>query len=236
MEYLANGTLADVIRGNFAIIPEHTKIRWIKEILEGLQYLHDRGIAHRDLKPENIGFDNNMCAKLIDFGLSTQSSSKEARCTTPCGTPFFTAPEVILGHSYNAMKADMWSFGMTLYLMVHQKFPFPDMSQGRYISHISKFSHAIDTNYTGSYANLLHNTLSINPANRVDAYILLNDPIFKNAEDLTYLTIGTRPIFGTKGKKRYPLMVKSTSLDAYSFKPHIIVPSVHPRFSNYTPV
>ena len=239
MEFLTNGTLADLLRGNFALISEHTKIRWIKEVLEGLQYLHRRGIAHRDLKPDNIAFDSNMRAKLIDFGLSTESSQK-MRSTTPCGTPFFTAPEVILGTSYNAVKADIWSFGMTLYIMINQRFPFPDMTQKRYINQLHKLRSVMDNDYNGKFATLLQRSLVIDPHLRGSVDDLLKDPIFLNAEDLSYVYLPfnkpTNLLQKHQSKKKIPIMVKSTSMDASAFKPHIFVPTVHSRYINRTPV
>lgn len=73
-------------------------------MLEGLKYLHDRGIIHRDLKCANVLVDNMGVVKLSDFGASknimqnldpTQALSSEAMSKSIIGSPYWMAPEVI---------------------------------------------------------------------------------------------------------------------------------------------
>lgn len=85
-------------------------------------YLHKKGFIHRDLKPENICIDNNKLIKIIDFGTSRKFSSNRFLKQIK-GTPFYMSPEIVNGKCYD-QKADMWSVGLILYIMLTGKSPF----------------------------------------------------------------------------------------------------------------
>ena len=235
MELLPKGTLMDVIMQDHDCLFEQKLISWTKEILEALNYLHERGIAHRDLKPENIGFDIFMHAKLIDFGLSTEYRDSD-RCTTPCGTPYFIAPEIMLNSSYNAMKTDVWAFGMTLYVLINKKFPFPMMSSKRYLDALSELDSLLDKNYHGPFESLLSSSLVIDPEQRKSVPELLKDRLFVKHDDLSQQKRRFRPSNSFRGKNLLAVRGRCTSLDADKFRPLIIIPQFHQRFSIQTPV
>ena len=95
----------------------------------GLQYLHSMNIAHRDIKPGNILLDSNFYPVLCDFGLSKNISQSEKLVTRGIGTPLFCAPEVMdleEVDDYDGKKADIYSFGMTIYSILFDKIPFDD--------------------------------------------------------------------------------------------------------------
>jgi len=75
------------------------------------------------LKPENLILTEKKELKVIDFGLSNQYETGNT-CLTPCGSPCYAAPEMILGKPYHGLKTDIWSSGITLYAMVCGKLPF----------------------------------------------------------------------------------------------------------------
>ena len=97
----------------------------MKDCLNGLVYLHDRGIVHRDLKPENLLYaksDEDCGLKIADFGLASMLSEKEL-LSTACGTPGYVAPEILFKKGYG-IEVDMWSIGVIFYILLSGCPPF----------------------------------------------------------------------------------------------------------------
>ncbi|KAG1359054.1 hypothetical protein COCNU_08G005000 [Cocos nucifera] len=114
LEFVPGGSISSLL-GKFGSFPESVIRTYTKQLLQGLEYLHQNGIIHRDIKGANILVDNKGCIKLADFGaskqvakLATMNAAKSMK-----GTPYWMAPEVILqtGHSFSA---DIWSVGCTV--------------------------------------------------------------------------------------------------------------------------
>lgn len=95
----------------------------IKEILQGLKYLHDKLIVHCDIKLENILVDYNGNIKICDFNLSRILKDKDELIYNKSGTPKYFSPEYILktGHSF---PADIWATGVIFYSILFNLFPF----------------------------------------------------------------------------------------------------------------
>lgn len=100
-------------------------------MLEGLTYLHERGIIHRDLKCANVLVDNMGVVKLSDFGASKNilqnvgATGSVKLSKTITGSPYWMAPEVVkkVGHS---KAADIWSLGCCVIEMLTSKPPWSE--------------------------------------------------------------------------------------------------------------
>jgi len=100
---------------------EYCAIKIVKQILEGLVYLHDKKIAHCDVKLCNIMLADDHTVKLIDFGVS-QRCSESVLLSSEVGSPSFIAPEVLAG-SYTE-QCDMWSLGCVVFILLFGFNPF----------------------------------------------------------------------------------------------------------------
>ena len=94
----------------------------IREILEGLDYIHKQQIIHRDLKPENILFNYNV-VKISDFGWAVYNDVGAGMRKTVSGSPLYYPPEIVKGEQYDA-KIDLWNVGMMTYECLLGKIPF----------------------------------------------------------------------------------------------------------------
>ena len=115
LEYASRGELFDYLVERHSLSPE-VALRFFRQIICGLEYLHTLGICHRDLKPENILLDEQCNIKIADFGFARFLKSNIA--DTSCGSPHYAAPEVIRGESYDGRAADIWSCGVILYALL----------------------------------------------------------------------------------------------------------------------
>lgn len=102
-------------------------VSYFKQIVEGVHYLHSRGVIHRDLKLGNILFGQDGNIKIADFGLAAQLSEEDEQRDTQCGTPTTVAPEVLRNAGYG-LEADIWSLGCILYSLVVGRQPFKGKS------------------------------------------------------------------------------------------------------------
>lgn len=118
LEYCAGGMIFDYISicGKF---DEPTARHYFSQLLSGLKYLKDEGVAHRDLKPENILLDGDFNLKIADFGFVTDSGLHG----TYVGTKPYMAPEIHAG-TYNAADGDLFAAAIILFIMVTGHPPF----------------------------------------------------------------------------------------------------------------
>ncbi|XP_054841160.1 myosin light chain kinase family member 4 isoform X3 [Eublepharis macularius] len=124
MEYVEGGELFDRIIDDSYNLSEMDTILFIKQICEGIQYMHQMYILHLDLKPENILCVNREAnkIKIIDFGLARRYKPRE-KLKVNFGTPEFLAPEVV-NYDFVSFPTDMWSIGVIAYMLLSGLSPF----------------------------------------------------------------------------------------------------------------
>ncbi|KAF9017238.1 kinase-like protein [Hymenopellis radicata] len=124
MEFAHGGDLFSLLR-RFERFREREARFYVAEVFLALDFLHERNIVHRDLKPENILVCKDGHIKLTDFGFAKKCSSM----STMCGTPDYTAPEIILKAVYTR-AVDYYALGVITYELLDGKPPFDTPSRG----------------------------------------------------------------------------------------------------------
>lgn len=123
LEYVPGGSIASLLK-KFGKFNEGLVKIYVKQILQGLRFLHQHGIMHRDVKGGNILVDNKSVCKLADFGAAARMQDLSMDGTSSLhGTPYWMAPEVVkqCGHG---RQADIWSLGCTVIEMSSGKPPW----------------------------------------------------------------------------------------------------------------
>jgi len=96
MELLTGGELIEKLIKENRVLDEVVAAELFEKLLKALNHCHSLDILHRDIKPENIMYDAEGNIKFIDFGFAIISEKKKADLNR-CGTPYYIAPEVLLG-------------------------------------------------------------------------------------------------------------------------------------------
>lgn len=129
MERMRGGELFDRIVAK-AYYNEKEARDTCKIVLDAVGYCHKNHVAHRDLKPENLlllSDTDDSAVKIADFGFAKRVQEKNS-LTTQCGTPGYVAPEILEGTPYDE-RADMWSVGVILYILLGGYPPFIESTQ-----------------------------------------------------------------------------------------------------------
>ncbi|XP_076133143.1 myosin light chain kinase 2, skeletal/cardiac muscle [Alosa pseudoharengus] len=124
IEYVEGGELFERIVDESSPLTEVDAMVFVKQICEGVQYMHQMYVLHLDLKPENILCVNHTGhqVKIIDFGLARRYKPRE-KLRVSFGTPEFLAPEIV-NFDFVSFPTDMWSLGVITYMLLSGLSPF----------------------------------------------------------------------------------------------------------------
>ncbi len=126
-EFIDGTTVFDMLKALGRPISEKRSLEIIIQIAEALAHAHSRGFIHRDVKPKNIMLTKEGVAKLADMGLGAHTSDAAGaleEAGKAFGTPYYIAPEQVMGDPNIDFRADIYSLGATLYEMLTGKPPY----------------------------------------------------------------------------------------------------------------
>lgn len=184
MEYAAGGELFERIcnAGRFS---EDEARFFFQQLISGVSYCHSMEICHRDLKLENTLLDGSPMPrlKICDFGYS-KSALLHSQPKSAVGTPAYIAPEVLSRKEYDGKIADVWSCGVTLYVMLVGAYPFEDPEDPRNfrktIGRIMSVQYSIPdyVHVSAECRQLLSRIFVANPAKRITIPEIKQHPWF----------------------------------------------------------
>lgn len=158
---------------------------YFRQLVDGVEYCHSKGVCHRDLKPENLLLDDKGDLKISDFGLSALyegeddgGSSRSQLLHTTCGTPNYVAPEVLADKGYDGRTADVWSCGVILYVLLAGFLPFDEPTMTALFRKIQNADFAYPSWFGPGVKSLLGKILTADPARRITLAQVKQDPWF----------------------------------------------------------
>jgi serine/threonine protein kinase len=202
-EYCESGTFRDLIKQMSSIVnPNKREIfakYYLYQLRNAIQYLHENNIIHRDLKPDNILLtttnkeSNLKTVKLADFGFSRyfditkdiSGNGYDDLVSTVCGSPIYMAPELLLNTKYN-IKADIWSFGLIMYELLHGHNPFYYAKNIQELKTLVEFKKITVGDFSKECIDLLEKILSIDPVYRISWKDFFDHPWFQSYDSSYY--------------------------------------------------
>ena len=157
---------------------DHELIRqYMRQCILGLEYLHKNKVIHGDIKPENLmigEYTDTQCVKIGDFGVSfflnsETSPNNDGKIGRAQGTPAFTAPECGGDNKYfDANPTDIWSLGVTLYMMITGICPFVGNNIFNTYQKIQTYNPPIPNDIDKDMRDFLVNILQKDPSKRLN--------------------------------------------------------------------
>ncbi|XP_042192259.1 serine/threonine-protein kinase 17B [Callorhinchus milii] len=206
LEYAAGGELFSLCVAD----PEETSsendvIRLVRQIIEGVNFLHQNNIVHLDLKPQNILLSSSPPLgdiKIVDFGLSRRvGSAGELREIT--GTPEYVAPE-ILNYEPISTATDMWSIGVLTYMLLTGESPFQGEDKQETFLNISQvnvdYSDEVFDGISKTAIEFIEQLLVKNPEERSSAEVCLSH-LWLQAEDMSEPVPEIMPYISQSGEQ-----------------------------------
>ncbi|KAH0887955.1 hypothetical protein HID58_050384 [Brassica napus] len=207
---------------------------FFQQLICGVDYCHSLQICHRDLKLENTLLDGSPAPllKICDFGYS-KSSILHSRPKSTVGTPAYIAPEVLSRREYDGKHADVWSCGVTLYVMLVGAYPFEDPNDPKNfrktIQRIMAIQYKIPdyVHISQECKHLLSRIFVTNPAKRITLKEIKNHPwylknlpkelvesaqaVYYKRDNTSYSLQSIEDIMKTVGEARNPASSSSVS-------------------------
>ncbi|KAJ1533643.1 MAP microtubule affinity-regulating kinase 1, partial [Nowakowskiella sp. JEL0078] len=164
LEYASGGEILDYIVAHGRLKENEAK-KFARQIVSALEHCHSLNVVHRDLKAENLLLDSDMNVKISDFGLSNLFDRVKV-LSTFCGSPVYSAPELIEGKKYVGPEVDSWSLGINLYAMVVGDLPFSDNNLQALYESILKCKFELPNALSSECKDLIGHLLVLNPKKR----------------------------------------------------------------------
>ncbi|XP_017225079.1 CBL-interacting serine/threonine-protein kinase 23 isoform X2 [Daucus carota subsp. sativus] len=180
LEFVTGGELFDRIASKGRLKEDEAR-KYFQHLINAVNYCHSRGVFHRDLKPENLLLDANGVLKVSDFGLSAlpQQVREDGLLHTTCGTPNYVAPEVINNKGYDGAKADLWSCGVILYVLMAGYLPFEEANLMVLYKKINKADFSCPPWFSSSAKKLIKRILDPSPVTRITIQEVIENEWFK---------------------------------------------------------
>ncbi|KAE9576891.1 hypothetical protein CGMCC3_g7077 [Colletotrichum fructicola] len=151
--------------------PEDSCRYWFRDLILGIEYLHEQGVIHRDIKPDNLLLTEDDVLKIVDFGVSEMFEKPGDGMMTAksAGSPAFLAPElcVVRHGDVDGKAADIWSMGVSLYCLRYGKIPFEHDGVLEMYEAIKTESPRLPEDEDPDFVDLMNRILEKDPKKRI---------------------------------------------------------------------
>ncbi|KAI4092768.1 MAG: hypothetical protein LQ344_003288 [Seirophora lacunosa] len=193
MELAEGGDLFDKIESDVGVGEDIAHL-YFQQLVSAVTYMHSKGVGHRDIKPENILLSAEGNLKIADFGLATlfKHNGLTKLCRTSCGSPPYTAPEVVacdstmsrkLDQGYSGDLVDIWSCGVVLFVLLVGNTPWDEPSDRslefhEYVATNGRPDDELWRNLPAESVSLLRGMMRVEPTERFSLENVRRHPWF----------------------------------------------------------
>ncbi|OHW93568.1 CAMKK CAMKK-meta protein kinase [Colletotrichum incanum] len=153
---------------------------WFRDLILGIEYLHEQGVIHRDIKPDNLLLTEDDVLKIVDFGVSEmfEKPGEGMKTAKSAGSPAFLAPElcVVRHGDVDGRAADIWSMGVSLYCLRYGKIPFEQEGVLEMYEAIKTESPDLPEDENPDFVDLMNRILEKDPQKRIQMSELREHP------------------------------------------------------------
>lgn len=135
-EFVFGNNLDKIVYNKMGVDPKIAE-KWMVQLCNGVETLHQKNIIHRDITPNNVMVDYEGNIKLIDFNISRERKQSASRDTTVMGTAGYASPEQF-GFTQTGFGADIYAMGVLLNFMLTGKMPNEKLCSGKYALIVKK--------------------------------------------------------------------------------------------------
>ncbi|KAK7794686.1 hypothetical protein R5R35_008017 [Gryllus longicercus] len=181
LELCHNGEIQRYLKNNSKILDEQEASHILRQVVQGLLYLHSHNILHRDLSLSNLLLTRDMQVKIADFGLATQLTRPDEKHHTMCGTPNYISPEVATRSSHG-LEADVWGLGCLLYTLLVGRPPFDTDAVKSTLTRVVMANYKLPAYLSLEAKDLIDSLLKKNPKERIRLCNILDHPFMKHSK------------------------------------------------------
>jgi len=184
LQFMAGMDMHSYIQEKHYLMEEEARMLFV-QMLDAVAYIHKENIVHRDIKLENILISNKKVngvrkTLLIDFGFAAVVPHSDYKFTDYPGSVCYAAPELLAGKPYDGTKVDVYALGVTLYTMIHGKYPFYSTDQKELYAKIWYDPVVCASDVGDECADLLRSMLEKNPNDRPSMHQIKSHPWMKD--------------------------------------------------------
>ncbi|WVF70948.1 hypothetical protein IAT40_005743 [Kwoniella sp. CBS 6097] len=197
LDMASNGELATFIRKHGSLDLNSARY-YAAQLVDTIEFMHEKGVVHRDLKPENILLDDDMRIKITDFGSAKLVNKEEevledGKKRSFVGSADFVSPEVLRNEPASA-ASDIWAFGCILYQFLVGKPPFRGATDYLTFQKILKKEMEFPEGFGEDAKALVDLALNLDPTLRPSVQDIKSHPFFALTDFLTIWTVPAPPI------------------------------------------
>jgi len=191
-DYARNGDLLEFVMSKNRLTEEKAREIFL-QIIDALDYTHNKNIIHRDIKLENILLSENNEVILGDWGFAGYwSNDKKIKCNW--GSINYAAPEVFLGREYTGPEIDIWSLGVVLYAMISGRLPFGGANNTEIAKNVVDGNLRVPSNCSKSVSNLINSMLRVEPNHRINMNEIKEHPWLQATNTISILNSNSERI------------------------------------------